>query len=114
METRICPECKKAFYSSGFSTCPHCKYKLLLNGRCEERTLTMLDSEFTLGREQRAATMVDYSTNGAKIIYQGTSLPTHTIIELKVGELKIQRPGRVVWTKKIKKLMSATGLRLSG
>ena len=114
METRICPECKRAFYSADFSTCPHCKYKLLLNGRGEERTLTMLDSEFSFGRKQRTATMVDYSRNGAKIVYQGTPLPIHTIIELKVGELKIQRPGRVVWTKKVKKIMSATGLRLSG
>ena len=74
----------------------------------------MLDSEFSFGRKQRTATMVDYSRNGAKIVYQGTPLPVHTIIELTVGELKIQGPGRVVWTKKIKKIISATGLRLSG
>ena len=115
METRICPKCNKVFYSArvgGLSSCPHCRYKLF-NGRCEERTRTILESAFAFGRMKRAATMIDYSRNGARIIYQGESLPVNTIIELQVDELKIQRSAKVVWTKN-EKLKSATGLRFYG
>lgn len=113
MEIKICPECNRVFYSFKSDdplTFSHCRYNLL-NKRFDKRIQTKLDSVFVCDREKKSATMLDYSINGAKIIYKGEPLPINKIIKLKVKELEINMSAKVVWTDNIEKLKFSTGLK---
>jgi DNA-directed RNA polymerase subunit RPC12/RpoP len=107
---RICPQCNRIFYhlrEGNVAICYHCGYNLLETRK--KRVRVDIDFTFSLEGKKRKATIINYSDSGIGIVYDGETLPVHTMINLKVDELKIQKQAKTVWTKEVGRLKAVTG-----
>lgn len=114
MRIRVCPECYKAFYMSQDEDCiicPHCGY-IFSERRIRERVKKQLDITFYHEGSEVTARTVDYSEDGAGIIYKGDSLEVDTVLDVDFGELNLRRPARTVWAKKVSRSVVSAGLML--
>ncbi len=114
MVLRVCPSCDRAFYTISREYCPSCPYcrYVLADRRTHERIRTSVEFSFSNGGPDREATLIDFSTTGARIIYQGQSLPVNMIININIDEVNIHGPAKVVWSQELNLMLSQTGLRL--
>lgn len=111
MHLRICPECYKAFFISadeGGIVCPHCGHML-----ADRRVTARMKKEFDVtlfirGSEVQART-VDFSENGAGIIYRGGYLEADSIVHVMFGSRE-KKQARAVWSKKVSRSMISVGL----
>jgi predicted RNA-binding Zn-ribbon protein involved in translation (DUF1610 family) len=112
MELRVCPECKKAFYTAAVEyppPCPRCGH-VLLDRRTQERKATTTNFTFLVEGKKRSATLLDFSKEGARIIYGGKTFPVNSVMDLSIDKLNIHGTAKAVWTKKIDS-KSTTGLK---
>ncbi len=116
MTHRVCPKCNKAFFHAAGGECrppcPYCGY-VLVEQRRHGRLEAKVDFEFYDCGVRRVATLVDFSADGARIIYEGKELSGDTDLEINVGELKIRRLARLVWTRSLGGSALQTGLEFS-
>ncbi|GMT42809.1 MAG: hypothetical protein IEMM0002_1220 [bacterium] len=112
---RVCPECHKAFFQpvgrECCPPCPHCGH-VLVNQRGQERLITKTDFTLSVGGRKRSATIVDFSADGARIVYDGKEIPDNGNVKLNVDKLNIHRRAKAVWTRKLGDEVSQTGLML--
>lgn len=111
IELRICPCCNKVFYANSNESsppCSHCGYVLI--NRCEDRKELSLDSTFTIDGKKKGVTVKDYSVNGAMVVYVGDLIPVNTSLLFEINELNIKKMAKAIWSKKINRSISATGL----
>lgn len=114
MAHRVCPQCQKAFFhAEGGECCPPCPYcgYILVEQRRHERSIAKVEFTFYDDGLQRVGTLVDFSVDGARIIYKGGELPGDTDLEINVGKLNIRRSAKAVWTKSFNGLSLQAGLK---
>ncbi|MDH3972729.1 MAG: PilZ domain-containing protein [Deltaproteobacteria bacterium] len=112
IELRICPQCNKVFYSNSKESSPPCVYcGYVLIERCEERKEVSQDMTLTINGRKKGVTLKDYSPNGAMVVYVGSEIPVNTSFLFEIRELNIKKAAKIVWSKKINKSISATGIR---
>lgn len=111
MEIRVCPSCRKAFYSlpEDYISCPHCGH-VLYDRRSDERIAASSTSVINIDSKSITAEIRDYSSTGARIAYKGDPLPDDKVIELDADELDIHRAGRPVWTRTLEKSTRVSGV----
>ena len=114
MSLRICPDCHKAFYIADAEYCPPCPKcgYVLVEQRALDRITQKSDFTIIINEEKRAAAMLDFSPNGARITYEGDALPVDTLLDFNVARLNINRPAMAVWTKQVGTGRPQSGLRL--
>jgi predicted RNA-binding Zn-ribbon protein involved in translation (DUF1610 family) len=113
MDIRVCPECKKAFYTAAVEhppPCPRCGH-VLLDRRTQERKATATNFTFFIEGKKRSATLLDFSKEGARIIYSGKTFPVNSVLDLSIDELNIHGTAKAVWTMKLTNSRSTTGLK---
>lgn len=113
IEIKVCQHCHKAYYSipSGYpSPCVHCGS--IFKPRVSDRVKVEIDWTFRFKGKDREATVKDYSSGGAMIVYPGESLPVNAMLGFAVDVLAINRPAVAVWTKKMGGSFNASGLRM--
>jgi len=72
-----------------------------------------VDAAIAVGRITTKATIIDLSTNGARIAYAGAPLKQHTDVGLVCDDLFLLRQSRVVWSKPLDENLSMAGLRFN-
>lgn len=112
IEIRVCPECGKAFYAPvDRAVCPHCRY-VFLERRYKGRIKKELAFTVSLEGKKLPARLEDYSENGIKMVYKGAGLEVDTVLHVNIDEMDLHRNARAVWTKKLSKSLSSSGLKL--
>jgi len=113
IEIKVCQHCHKAFYSipsESPSPCVHCGS--IFKPRASDRVKVEIDLTFRFKGKDREATVKDYSSGGAMIVYPGESLPVNAMLDFAVDALAINRPAVTVWTKKTAGSFNVSGLHL--
>ncbi len=83
--------------------------------RDNKRVLLMeeVDASIAVGKIKTKATIIDLSTDGAKIAYAGLPLKQHTDVGLVSDDLFLLRQSQVVWSKPLDDDLSMAGLRFN-
>jgi hypothetical protein len=72
-----------------------------------------VDAAIAMGGVETKATIIDLSTNGARIAYTGAPLKPNTTIGIVSGGLSLHRQSEVMWSKPLDDNVSLAGLRFS-
>ncbi len=112
MELRICPECKKTFFTDGgsFIACPGCEY-VLYDGRSQKRVMKKLDVVLYADDAAFSGSTIDVSEGGVKIIYDGRLVDVNSKLKLHVETMSPWRNASVVWAKRCNDVKIMAGLK---
>ncbi|MFQ5432310.1 MAG: PilZ domain-containing protein [Nitrospinota bacterium] len=72
-----------------------------------------IDADIAVGKTKTKATIIDLSTNGARIAYAGAPLDIDTDVEIVSDDLFMLRQTQVVWSKPLDAEISMMGLRFN-
>ena len=89
--------------------CPNCGYAFN-----ERRTFDRKEKSvnvFFFGYAPQAAITRDISRSGARIAYKGGPLVLDTVLNFKIESLTARKSAKVVWSRKMGKRISESGLR---
>lgn len=101
MRLRVCMDCGKAFFSSGWgesARCPHCGV-FLEERRFALRYPRVLGLTMSINGSRLSAVTTDLSTGGAGIVLEGGALEKDTVMDVNIEELKLRRSARTVWAR---------------
>ena len=72
-----------------------------------------VEASIAVGKTKTKATIIDLSTDGARIAYVGTPLKLHTDVGLISDDLFLLRQSKVVWSEPLDDDFSMVGLRFN-
>ena len=112
MKIQICPKCKRVSYleeKAAALLCPNCSYAF-----DERRTFDRKEKVaniFFFGVVPHKALTKDVSDTGARIAYSGKPFEQDTVLNFKFEGLTARKSAKVVWSRKMGKRISESGLR---
>ncbi len=112
MQLRVCPRCYKAFYipvGQDAIICHFCGH-IFSERRRRGRVKGELEITLRLNGSEIPARTVDYSEDGAGIIFYGDSLEVDSLLDVHIDSIK--RPAKTVWIKRVSRHFVSAGLRL--
>lgn len=107
---RICPNCKRAFYSLGGedAVCSFCGTPVT-ERRGGDRFASRVEFFLNMLDRPVPARVEDYSKSGIRVAYPGKPLGIDSIIDLDIHELALKVRARAVWSRALKGNISYTG-----
>jgi len=72
-----------------------------------------IDAAIAFGNSKTKATIIDLSTNGARVAYAGAPLEQHTNVAIISDSLIMLRQSHVVWSKPLDDNYSMAGLQFN-
>lgn len=107
---RICPNCKRAFYSLGGedAVCSFCGTPVT-ERRGGDRFASRVQFLLNMLDRPVPAKVEDYSESGIRLAYAGKPLGINSIIDLDISELALRVRARAVWSRALKGNLSYTG-----